>query len=435
MENVLHIVKIIVLITELTVLTILLDGLFFRKTISRSKKIATYIGCGVSIYIVAAVIPFSPIKLIITGALNLIVAISLYETTLLKKILAIGLYIGIMLFSDLFSMQIFPHAQYFFTDDIIKRNIIGILMIVVSHSIQFIIVNIINRINNIKNIKYNNVEWLTYIAPFSIIGIVIIVLNYETQMYDPIKQLGAVIIVCMGLLLSNIFLWKMFEYMIEQDRQRIRYESIQEKIKKQYLYYRNIEIKQEESKKMWHDINNHLSCIQLLLQAGHSDEANKYVNKIDITISKLRGLINTGNLITDAIMNEKYDFARSNHINMRVDIDLEGVNFIDNIDLCTIYSNLLDNAIEASVKLPENEREIIISSKVIKSCLVIKILNNTLENLEIKNNKIATSKKDKNNHGIGIMNICETINKYNGNIAMNCENKKFTTNIMIPLKK
>ncbi|MEG0014502.1 MAG: ATP-binding protein [Cellulosilyticaceae bacterium] len=421
-------------LVEVTILVRLFDVFLIKKNQEIYKKlISSFLVCMV-LYFILGNIPQGFYKYIIAIFLGTVLACCLYEGSLLKKVLITTMFVISSV--GLESLVVISCVEFSLMDmnNIVVRNTEIVLLTVVTKSIQFIGINLMRRLKNKKNIKFNFNEILIYIAPCSTIVIVSIIIKYQIDSYKPIQQVIAIVLVCMGLFISNVFIGLMFERMIEQDRERRRYEEIQDKVKKQYKYYRNIESRQEESRKLWHDINNHLGCIRQLIDNHHPEEATEYLNKINSSINRLRGNINTGNLILDAVLNDKYEIAQMNSINIALDIDDIDIDFVDSIDICTIYSNLLDNAIEACTKLPENKREIAITSKLIKRFIVIKITNTLEEKITIKNNRIVTSKADKYSHGIGLLNVCETIEKYEGNITMDCENNKFITNILLPIK-
>lgn len=421
-------------LVEVTILIMLFDVFLIKKNQEMYKKlISSFLVC-MTLHFTSGSIPPGIYKYTIAICLGTVLAGYLYEGSLLKKLLINILFMVSSLGLETLAAEFFVEFSLMDMNDIVVRNTAVVLLTVGIKSIQFIGINLMRRLKNKENIKFNFNEILVYVTPCSTIAIVSIIIKYQTDTYKPIPQLIAIVLVCIGLLISNVFIWLMFEQMIEQDRERRRYEEVQDKVKKQYKYYRNIESRQEESRRMWHDINNHLGCIRQLIDSHHPEEANEYLNKINSSINRLRGNINTGSVILDAVLNDKYEITQMHGINIALDIDDLEIDFVDSMDICTIYSNLLDNAIEACTKIPESKREIAITSKIIKGFVVIKIMNTLEEKITIKNNRIATSKADKYNHGIGLLNVCEAIEKYEGNITMDCENDKFITNILLPIK-
>ena len=106
------------------------------------------------------------------------------------------------------------------------------------------------------------------------------------------------------------------------------------------------------------------------------------------------------------------------------------------IDISSIFSNLIDNAIEACNKINENNinKYITIKSTFIKGYYVVRCENSKSNELIIKNNKILTSKKDKFLHGIGLESIKSSIKKYNGELKIKDSESKFIATIHIPVE-
>ena len=106
---------------------------------------------------------------------------------------------------------------------------------------------------------------------------------------------------------------------------------------------------------------------------------------------------------------------------------------IENIDLCTILANALDNAVEAS-KLVGNA---VISVHAVQDSAVfmLTVSNPTLHPVEIKNNTVKTAKLDSMNHGLGIGSIRSAAKKYNGEVNLKYENGYFTVEVMMIMRK
>ena len=139
----------------------------------------------------------------------------------------------------------------------------------------------------------------------------------------------------------------------------------------------------------------------------------------------------TGNDILDIILKEKSETAREKHIALSVTADLNGVDFIEPLDVSTIFGNGLDNAIEASEKLPEEQRAILVKAGRVQNFFSVLIENSCLQNREYT--KQRTTKSDDFLHGFGISNMRKAAEKYDGQLTIKCENEKFTLKILIPI--
>lgn len=140
----------------------------------------------------------------------------------------------------------------------------------------------------------------------------------------------------------------------------------------------------------------------------------------------------TGNHFADAILAEKSAAAAI----WQTKLDFDGIipaDGIENIDLCTILANALDNAVEAS-KLVGNA---VISVHAVQDSAVfmLTVSNPTLHPVEIKNNTVKTTKLDSVNHGLGIGSIRSAAKKYNGEVNLKYENGYFTVEVMMIMRK
>ncbi len=182
--------------------------------------------------------------------------------------------------------------------------------------------------------------------------------------------------------------------------------------KAQLKHFKAYEETQKETRRIRHDMNNHMNCIYLLLEEKRYDEIKEYINEMGNIIRNINKDIRTGNDIADAIINEKNIIARKNNINIELAGQFDQSMKADPIDICTIFSNALDNSIEALDKINNNNKTIYIKLKSKGNMHFISFLNLT----EIEGVCEKTSKKDTLNHGFGLTNIRKAVKKYDGQI-------------------
>ena len=242
------------------------------------------------------------------------------------------------------------------------------------------------------------------------------------------------IIVSIVLLFSNISLVSIIGRIIKDNKIRVEHEITKEKMNMQYKYYLNLQESQEKIKKLYHDMNNHIICIQNIY--GKHEIANKYIEDINNQIKGCSSIFDTKNIILDVILNEKKSICDKNDIDFLVDIDFSECGFIEITDICSIFSNMIDNAIEACLKIKDSniDKKIKLRGTLVNRFFVIKCKNTKVNNVNSKNNKLITDKKDLFLHGIGIDSIRSSVKKYNGNVEINLDKNSFTMIIYIPIK-
>ncbi|MCC0630808.1 MULTISPECIES: sensor histidine kinase [unclassified Clostridioides] len=206
---------------------------------------------------------------------------------------------------------------------------------------------------------------------------------------------------------------------------------IEEKIRAQYNYYERIKENQGRTKRLYHDLKNHLVCINNI---DANENASRYSMELQKEIEKIEYIYNTKNDILDIVLKEKNDICIDNNIDFFADINFEKCNFMQMIDVCSIFSNILDNAIEACLKIKDNERKIYIRGTIVKNYFVLKSVNSKINDIKTDDNNILSSKKDKYLHGIGLKSVEYSLNKYNGEFKFKDFGNEFELDIYIPIE-
>lgn len=166
---------------------------------------------------------------------------------------------------------------------------------------------------------------------------------------------------------------------------------------------------EQETRRIRHDMKNHLLSVGMLLEDGKTEEARKYIESITKQVEKLSPDISTGHMLVDAILSDKRKKAMSIGAVFDIDGNVPKELNIENVDLCTILANGLDNAIEALGRIEEGKRIIKCEFKQQGGMLYINLRNTTAEKFTGE-----TSKEDKKNHGFGLMNMRMAVEKYDG---------------------
>ncbi len=114
--------------------------------------------------------------------------------------------------------------------------------------------------------------------------------------------------------------------------------------------------------------------------------------------------------------------------------DGETLAFLDAVDLCAIFCNLLDNAIEAVMKIPDREQRMI-SLKIapLGNLVHIVVYNNYAEETVLENGAYCTTKSDRRNHGFGLKSVKMAVEQYRGEMKIYTNGGVFSVNILIPL--
>ena len=184
-----------------------------------------------------------------------------------------------------------------------------------------------------------------------------------------------------------------------------------------------------------HDIMNHMSILYKLVENEKNSDALKYIYQINNSIERTSYTISTGIIPIDCIMTAKLSKALDNNISIKHQIHFPANYNISDMDLCSLISNLLDNAIEANCKLDMTKRRLQIEIKPYNNMLLLFISNssNGIYLYGGNGNLLTTKTSNKNEHGIGIKRINEIVKKYNGIIEFDPGTEIFSVSILFPL--
>ena len=180
-----------------------------------------------------------------------------------------------------------------------------------------------------------------------------------------------------------------------------------------------------------HDYRNHIQTMKAYAALEDWDAIKRYLDLLDDDLTTVDTVIKTGNPMTDAILNSKISLAKAKNIQVVADAHIPLKLKSSEIDLCCIIGNLFDNAIEASMKLPEEQRMIRVYMDMRNTKLYISFTNFTAGKKMKKDGNLFRSTKG-DGHGFGLVRIDAIVERLDGYISRNSEDGAFTTEILLP---
>ncbi len=378
---------------------------------------------------------YTIVKLLMIMLTMLIVIRFLYEISAIKTIILTLLIQGIIGVIDYIVIMIVT-ARYN-NIDILEdsTDLIGVLVIIASRIILFLLLITVKRISVIKKknvIDMSNKEWLQFlIFPiFTLITVIVMTNSMITSYHEDIVNVYYVIAIV--LIVLNMVVFHLINEILENS-QRIREADV---LKQQSIgqleLYNSLRKNYDIQRKRTHEYKNQIMCIDSLLKKKNYNKLEEYINSIFDKLDGQLDMVDTNNEVVNAVINAKYYEALQNDVLFILKInDLSHIKVSDE-DIVTILSNLLDNAIEAAGQCDIDKRTVGIKLLYEDDVLSIAVSNSYKTEPEImEDGYMRTIKDDKEQHGLGIRNVVATLEKYNAEYIIDYKNGEFVFSIIM----
>lgn len=274
--------------------------------------------------------------------------------------------------------------------------------------------------NKQKDIPIKN--WLSIIL-IPILSVVIlngIFVSYGLNHRQTINYLISVI----GLLALNLFVFNFFDTYANQ----LKLKVMEQRLKSEEENYMLIESKYNEIRQLKHDINNQISVARSMFRYGNQNEAIRHLENLSNSLSDAGGICYTGISSVDAIINMKWQEALNKNIQFTTKINVFESMTIDNMLICRILANLLDNAIEGAERCSCVNKYIHISMIQVDKKLRICVINSSDE---VDTQNLKSSKSGNGLHGIGVSSIKKAADQLGGVTSFEWEDETFTADMLI----
>jgi hypothetical protein len=389
------------------------------------------------------------LKIIMDGSIWIIIICILCKGSFLIKFYAVIVENAILLLINItfltfdFSILRITHKlNMSFNEHMIISFINNISRDIISFTILFVFLKKICNLLDLKERTVNLYQGLYLLIPclssYSLALVFYIIQSIKIdgrQYYLPFifpKIYYVLPLLSFALIISIVITAYTFKKMIEGEQEKQKNVLMEQQLK----HSKSIETLYNGIRGIMHDMNNHIACLRTLACVNNIEEIKNYLDNISQTINKLDLKIKTGNPISDAVINEKYNIAKKQEIEFVCDFMIPKETLLEPMDLCTILSNTLDNAIEACMRITDSNifKIIWIKSYIKDMYMIIEVSNTTTNKLSYVKNKIISTKSDKLNHGMGISNIEAVVRKYNGIVDIVEEKNKFIINLMLKIE-
>lgn len=192
-------------------------------------------------------------------------------------------------------------------------------------------------------------------------------------------------------------------------------------------YYAEVENMYTKMRGWRHDYRHHIQAMKVHAANGELGAVSDYLDMLDDDLTNVETVIKTGNHMADAILNSKLSMAAQRQIAVKADAAIPVSLTTSELDLCIIIGNLMDNAMEACMELPPNERLIRIYMEMKGNYLYLALTNTAGGE---KKQSFRSAKGE--GHGLGIARIDSIVKKCGGYVTRASEDGAFSTEVLLP---
>lgn len=333
-------------------------------------------------------------------------------------------------FAASFEWQIAYYAKNNFK---ITESLIGnIIILLVVHGIVFAIMASMEKKNDVINrkLEIGSKEMFSTL----IIGIVVFTMSNFSFIIEnsPFSSQFAAEIYFIRTLVDLAGVAILYAYHMLLGELKVMFEmnKLQEILKKQYSNYEMFEKSIAVVNQRYHDLKYQ---INVLKHESSEEKRIEYLDKMEQEIRMYESQNKTGNGVLDIILTGKSIYCNQNWIDLTCVADGHALDFMDDMDISTLFGNALDNAIESTGKIDNKERRLIhLVVARQNDFLRIRVENCYEEHLNFIDGLPQTTKSDTKNHGYGLKSIESTVKKYGGSVTIRAENGWFELRILIP---
>lgn len=213
-------------------------------------------------------------------------------------------------------------------------------------------------------------------------------------------------------------------------RIRQELEQVQNVLQNQYVQYRQSRESIDLINYKYHDLKHQIAYLKV--EEDPEKRANM-LQKMEEEIQQYDAQNKTGNKVLDTILTAKSLYCAKHGISFTCVADGTLLEFMDTMDICSIFGNALDNAIESELRVSDKEKRLVhVSVSRQKKFILLHFENYYEGKLQYEQGDLLTQKKEKEFHGYGLKSIRYTVEKYNGAVSIDTENNWFDLKILIP---
>ena len=284
------------------------------------------------------------------------------------------------------------------------------------------ITSLIIRKNDKINARWH--EMLFYI--FLLLFEVLLFASVSSAIQDYMSG-NFLILIMSGFMMLDIYIMYILHKVSLSREAEHKMRLMQQQEQLQLQMYQELRKKYDTSCEIAHDINRHISSLKALINSNPNKQAECYLSDLTKDTERLRPVIKNQNAMLEIILNTVSERCEKVNISLEMNVEDFPLQFISDIDITTIFSNLFDNAIEACMEISKSQRKIHIVLRMQMGLIVLRITN-SCKDTESKEFHFHCSTKA-NHYGIGLSNVKKAVEKYDGVFSVNQDKNQFCVSI------
>ena len=228
----------------------------------------------------------------------------------------------------------------------------------------------------------------------------------------------------------NLYLFYLFNKVVQNNEMKKQLALYDQASDLQYRYYHEMEQKLEDSRKTVHDMKNHLQAMERLYQTGEAEKGRQYGDDLRKLLNSFSQDYYTDNRVLNIVINDKAERGRMSGVPVDCALNQIDLSFMKEMDITTIFANLLDNAIEAACESGEPWTKL--KADNVRDFIVISVENSMKKSLALNESRMKSSKEG--HQGYGLKNVKRVLEKYNGHLRIETGENTFKVSLFIPVQ-
>lgn len=412
-------------LAEMGIICIYFNKLMKSKPTYLWQKILGYLLAAVVMAFCSVTFEMPVLLLMVTFVLLIFLTLVFYDEKIINKIFYSFMYIVVILIVDPVFVGISYVSNIFTYESLFQNGIGRIIGMLISKVLYLWISAALARILTKKVRELPLKYWISILLTPIISIIILYGMTIPMLEHEESNILIIYIVSIIGIIYMNISMFNFFDGYSKQ----IKLSFMETVAEREADNYRSLKISYQKMKKLKHDFKNELDTLNQLISEQKYEIAEAHLSELSSFVDKSAAVCYTGNEAVDSLINIKMKTAKQYNIKVIIKIKIQTSLNANSMELCRIFGNALDNAIEACCKINNDiQKFICISIKEIDENMLVEI-SNTAAEVDITN--LISTKPEKGLHGYGIHSIQSSADRIGGTLHFKYDNGVFVMRLLI----